>query len=555
MTPVEPNPLNQRELRKLILSIRANADRLDLFLAICDDRNLQEALIQQYEAELSQQGFTTYRTRLNLKQPSLKATLAALAEREPGLRASEKAVVTVLGGSELLGVRLTDEKSEQERFFFSLQWTRESLREFQFPVVVWLSSTVATGVAQHSQDFWSWRSGVFEFVSESSASTLNPAPDRGFPSQTEAEPNPTRSIPDLNQQIAELEQQNPQSPLLVTLYNDLGDAYEQSYAHELALQSYEKALKLAQTLKDKAGEARSFLNLGRTLRNCGRYAQAITFYEEALGIFKALNDHRSEADSLIGLGNVYYSLGQYQQVITFYQQSLAIQREIGNRSSEANSLIGLGNAYRALGQYQKAIDSYQQSLEIAREIGDRPGEANSLGNLGNVYNSLKQYQRAIDFYQHSIEIMREIGGRWGESNSLIGLGNVYNFLRQYQKAIDCHRQSLDIKREIGDRGGEANALGNLGIVYQSLGQYQQAIDFHQQSLEIAREIGDHRGEGAALFNTGKALAQIDDRQGEALQSYQQALAIYEALKLDHVVEQCKTAITELNQDHSQPPTR
>ena len=45
---------------------------------------------------------------------------------------------------------------------------------------------------------------------------------------------------------------------------------------------------------------------------------------------------------------------------------------------------------------------------------------------------------------------------------------------------------------------------------------------------------------------GNALAQLN--QGyEALQSYQQALAIYEALKLDHMVERCKTAITEHNQ--------
>jgi hypothetical protein len=233
------NQLNQRELRKLILSIQANANRLDLFLAICDDRNLQEKLIQQYEAELNQQGFATYRTRLELKQPSLKATLAALVEREPGLQAGEKAVVTVLGGTDLLGVRLTQETSEQEKFFFSLQWTREALREFQFPVVVWLSNAVATRLSQQAQDFWSWRSGVFEFGAEPGAA-LPPERllERASPLPLDAETKQAGSIPDLQQQIAELKQQNPQSPLLVTLYNDLGNAYEQGYAYEPALDQW-----------------------------------------------------------------------------------------------------------------------------------------------------------------------------------------------------------------------------------------------------------------------------------------------------------------------------
>lgn len=45
---------------------------------------------------------------------------------------------------------------------------------------------------------------------------------------------------------------------------------------------------------------------------------------------------------------------------------------------------------------------------------------------------------------------------------------------------------------------------------------------------------------------GNVLARLDQHY-EALQSYQQALAIYEALKLNHMVERCKGAIAERNQ--------
>jgi len=175
MPPTDLETTNRRELRKLELSIEAQPQSLGLLLAICDDRNLQAQLIEQYEAELQAAGIATYRTRLSHQRPSLKAALMELVEQEPALQTGDPAVVTVLNAGELLGVRLTAEKSEQEKFFFSLQWTRESLRQFNFPIVLWLPDDVATRLAQQAPDFWSWRSGVFEF-SRSLSRTLSLAP-------------------------------------------------------------------------------------------------------------------------------------------------------------------------------------------------------------------------------------------------------------------------------------------------------------------------------------------------------------------------------------------
>ena len=75
------------------------------------------------------------------------------------------------GGDELLGVRLQQPKSAQERFFFSVQWTREGLRDFQLPIVLWVTEAVAQGLAQQAPDFWSWRGGVFEFVQANGMAT------------------------------------------------------------------------------------------------------------------------------------------------------------------------------------------------------------------------------------------------------------------------------------------------------------------------------------------------------------------------------------------------
>ena len=591
MPPTDLEAANKYELRKLVLSIEAQPQQLGLLLAVCDDRNLQARLIDYYEAELADAGLVTRQVRLSHKRPSLKAALTALVEREPALQTGDPAVVTVLNAGELLGVRLTEEKSEQEKFFFSLQWTREALLRFNFPIVLWLPDDVATRLAQRAPDFWSWRSGVFEFAAAPPDFTAAAPPD-DLPSRLKsevAEPTNTDSqipIADLEQQIATLTETSPESPLLITLHNTLGDTYQREYRYQQALAQYQQALTCAEAHQDKAGQAYSLHNLGDALTGYGRPAQAIPYYQQALTLYRALQDQTGEALTLIRSGFAHYSIGQYQQAIDFHQQSLEIAREIGNRGGEATSLRNLGLIHDRLGKYQQAIDFHQQSLEIDREISNRGGEAASLRNLGITYDSLGQYQQAIDFHQQSLEIDRETSNRRGEAASLRNLGSAYYWLGKYPQAIDLSQQSLKIAREIGDREGEAASLGNIGLALHMLGQHRQAINFHQQSLEIKREIGDRRGEGISLCNLGidyDALGQyqqaidfykqsvnttreIDDQHGEAdalfwkartlakiddkwqaRECYQAAREIYSELGLPKKVENCDAVIRDLGQ--------
>ncbi|MGD1861441.1 MAG: tetratricopeptide repeat protein [Leptolyngbyaceae cyanobacterium] len=551
MPPTDLEAANKYELRKLVLSIEAQPQQLGLLLAVCDDRNLQARLIDYYEAELADAGLVTRQVRLSHKRPSLKAALTALVEREPALQTGDPAVVTVLNAGELLGVRLTEEKSEQEKFFFSLQWTREALLRFNFPIVLWLPDDVATRLAQRAPDFWSWRSGVFEFAAAPPDFTAAAPPD-DLPSRLKsevAEPTNTDSqipIADLEQQIATLTETSPESPLLITLHNTLGDTYQREYRYQQALAQYQQALTCAEAHQDKAGQAYSLHNLGDALTGYGRPAQAIPYYQQALTLYRALQDQTGEALTLIRSGFAHYSIGQYQQAIDFHQQSLEIAREIGNRGGEATSLRNLGLIHDRLGKYQQAIDFHQQSLEIDRETSNRRGEAASLRNLGSAYYWLGKYPQAIDLSQQSLKIAREIGDREGEAASLGNIGLALHMLGQHRQAINFHQQSLEIKREIGDRRGEGISLCNLGIDYDALGQYQQAIDFYKQSVNTTREIDDQHGEADALFWKARTLAKIDDKW-QARECYQAAREIYSELGLPKKVENCDAVIRDLGQ--------
>lgn len=158
---------NQRELRRLVLSVRASLHKLNLLIAISDDPDYRDDIIQTYEAELTADGIVCHQITLKPLQPSLKQALLDW-QAQKTMRDNETIqLVTVVGTGNLSNERLEQPKSPQERFCFSLQWTREALREFKFPVILWLTHPIATTVQAQAPDFWSWRGGTFEFTTPS----------------------------------------------------------------------------------------------------------------------------------------------------------------------------------------------------------------------------------------------------------------------------------------------------------------------------------------------------------------------------------------------------
>jgi hypothetical protein len=183
---------NQRNLRRLVLSVQASLHKLNLLIAICDNPNYRDELIRTYEAELTEKGIACYQVTLDRQQPSLKQTLLDWQSHLSTSQQDALTVVTVRGGDEPLGVRLQQPRSAQERFFFSVQWTREGLRDFHCPIVLWVTEAGAQGLAQLAPDFWSWRGGVFEFVQpmawQLSRSTDSPRTEPSEPPEPLADP-------------------------------------------------------------------------------------------------------------------------------------------------------------------------------------------------------------------------------------------------------------------------------------------------------------------------------------------------------------------------------
>ena len=370
---VDDRSINEDSYDGLVSLIQASQGVFSLLIASCKPGDFQTQIINRYEAELAPH-IPCYRAVLNQKEPSLRAALEQLVNDRPELKAPHASAAITVTGTEALRDSVSqadsNHKSELRRFFGYLQWTREGLREFPFPIVLWVTPNILSRLSLEAPDFWSWRSGVFRFVSPA-------VPETGVVNTTGEsslliEPERRLSLPldELLEQVENLEKQARETPALATVYNRVANAYANRVKTRQA-QDYSQEID-----------------------------RAIHFFDKSLALQEQLNLRQAQSDTLLQLGDIYRDLGLWERVFDPYQQSLEIARNLKDRLREAAALGRLGNLYQQYRQgdrasnLERAIASYTAALNVYTRDAFPENWALTQHNLGVAYSHRTGGERA-----------------------------------------------------------------------------------------------------------------------------------------------------------------
>ena len=508
--------LNRDSYDGLIVSVEAGQGDLNLLLAVCDDKNYRDRLIEDYEKELKKMGIRPYRLTINPQDPSLYDALSRLYRSEDYLKQKGQTVLTVMGATNLLSLNLGEARSQLEIFTDYLQYTREGLRDFPFPVVLWLTNRIHDYIAEKAMDFYSWRKGVFFFIAESitkedmpirEIAALEMQPQLSFADIEESGVGMLK-VEDLQNLIARKKGKPDES--LATLYFSLGTAYKQrldsdqstNYQEDLqaAIAAYQKAVELEEKLQSDIALATSLNNLAFLHQSQGRYTEAEPFFLRSLSIReKQLGaDHPDFAQSLNNLGSLYRKQGRYTEAEPFFLRSLAIwEKQLGeNHPAVATSLNNLASLYESQGKYKEAESLYLRSLSIGEKQlrENHPDFASSLNNLASLYESQGKYEEAEPLYLRSLAITeKQLGENHPDvASSLNNLAYLYQSQRKYKDAEPLYKRSLSImEKQLGtDHPDFAASLNNLAGLYRDQRRYTEAEPLYQRSLQICeRSLG------------------------------------------------------------------
>ena len=271
-----------------------------------------------------------------------------------------------------------------------------------------------------------------------------------------------------------------------------------------AITRHATALRAAQHLGDRPGQASALTSLGDARRLTGDHPGAARDLEDALGIYRDLGHRLGQADTLSRLGLMRLLTGDYPGAARDLEQALGIYRDLGHRLGQAHALTRLGTVRRLTGDLPGAARDLEEALGILRDLGHRLGQANALTRLGTVRRLTGNYPGAARDLEEAIGIYRDIGEPGGEAEALNESGTLHRVCGDLRQARSCHQKALMLARRIGGSADEAHALAGLGRCALAVGHTAEAEDRLRQALDIFQRIGaaeapDVSGELAALI--------------------------------------------------------
>ena len=203
----------------------------------------------------------------------------------------------------------------------------------------------------------------------------------------------------------------------MAIYGDtLGEAHPDTAAATLSLAelyyatkqysdaelSYRQALEYYQTAEG-AGEQRALIlySLGVITRETGAHAEAEELFQQSLEIKQKMRDRAGIASTYSQLGQTAQKAGQLDRSFEYYNESIQISREIGDRPNMARTLHQLGIVAQAQGDHEKAREYYEGSLEISQKLNMQGDIANTLHQLSLLARETGETEQAESLVEQS----------------------------------------------------------------------------------------------------------------------------------------------------------
>ncbi|CAG1003950.1 adenylate cyclase 10 [Anaerolineales bacterium] len=217
-----------------------------------------------------------------------------------------------------------------------------------------------------------------------------------------------------------------------------------------AMQQGRNAIKFAEHIHDRRGEAAAFTMMGLVAQENVGPASARLYHEKAFTILRDVKDNYLKAKVLNNLANTVVSLGDFSAAQDYYSQSLSIFQEHGDLSRKGLVLINMGWLAGVLGDYDAAMAYYEQGLPLLRRIGNRMEEMYACVNMSAIEIAREHSEEALLLLEKAFEISSNIGRRTGAAGWICFYSGYAHLIRgDFDLAAQSFLESIEIRTQIG----------------------------------------------------------------------------------------------------------
>ncbi len=281
----------------------------------------------------------------------------------------------------------------------------------------------------------------------------------------------------------------------------LGRALELDSRFDEALRAYQRLEELAERRDDRRMELASLMARATVQAMPSAIhdpERARKLGERALVLADSLGDRAAEARILWILSYAAFYAGRHADGIDHGERSLELARELGLREQTAQTLNDLGGlSYLYSGRILQAIPVLEEASELWEELGNKPMLADSLAAASTAHVVAGMFDQGKALSDRAFEISQSIGNLWGQSYSRWKVGLAYWEQGDLNRAIQVMEESVRLAELVDLAPPQTGTQGELAALYGELGAVARGLEAASAALSAA-EKHDYFLDGASI---------------------------------------------------------
>jgi len=305
---------------------------------------------------------------------------------------------------------------------------------------------------------------------------------------------------------------------MLSALSDLANFYDDSEKFDTAAFYFNRAIRIADSISEKASLADMQIRLGNIHLIWGGYNRALELYLSSLLISNEINDSAGISKSLNNIGVIYSDWGELETSRRYYQRSLEVDSLLGNFEGQSKTLNNIAILFDELGNKERALRYYYRALGLAALIEDHYMIAVANSNIGGYYLELEDYEQAADFYFRTLKEYKLARSVIGQAETYILIGDLYKAKEEYSAALDYYRQGLEIVEPRKVNWALMNVYESMHEVYIEQGNYKLAYTYYAQLHDLQDSIFSVESSSHLSFLSNTYEIQQKDQDLELQQS-------------------------------------
>ncbi|KAH8801345.1 hypothetical protein F5884DRAFT_837500 [Xylogone sp. PMI_703] len=241
------------------------------------------------------------------------------------------------------------------------------------------------------------------------------------------------------------------------------------------------------------GELPTATNLGRVLREQGKYGEALQWFEKShlgLELSGPKKDNSAVLAAKFGKATVLELLGEYEKALELYNQVLIGDREAGADDTYLlTTKCYIASIYCKQGKYQNARELYEEvAAGQKKAVGENhPSTLMAVNGLALVSEKSGDCDGALKQYRHVVEKLE--GGNMKDHSIMLdatqGIGRTLVRKRKCNEGLEQLQEVTKRRKMVAGKDHPLvfQALGDVGHAYRKKGSYEEACDYYKRALE------------------------------------------------------------------------